>query len=181
MKNSLNLENKILKAELKARKIKEKEDLKLLKQQQKLERKLAKEEKKVIEKTIVPEPTEEELVKKYVNRVIKNQQYHGRINSENFTGLEYEKSVSKNLWLDTDFYFSVVFQSRAQKFEFLEKWEQSHSAIENEADDSIKRMMIVNGLLLAKALGIQLKEEFSKDYPTASLDTMPFVLDDINT
>lgn len=140
-------------------------------------------EKKLAEKNqkkLIKEPSEEELVLKYVNRVIMNQAYHNRIDQSKFEGLEY-KSNTKNLWMDTDFYFSVVFQSSKQKFEFLEKWEQIHKALEDEDEQQLNKFKIVNGLRLAEALGISLIPETVKDYPTGNLDLMRFCLDDKNT
>lgn len=104
-----------------------------------------------------------------MNRVIKNQIYHGRIDSSKFKGLEHTHSVSKNLWMDTDFFFSVVFQSAEQKYEFLQKLK-----VLVEKNDQVQ---IVNGLELAKHLGISLKSETTKEYPTGNLDLMPFILD----
>lgn len=118
-------------------------------------------------------PTEAELVLRYANRVIKNQQYHGRVDTEKFDNLEY-KTNTKTLFLDVDFFFSVVFQSSRQKYEFMEKWEQMHSAVDSE----FSKIQIVNGLKLATALGIDLKLETSREYPTGNLDLMSFVLDE---
>jgi hypothetical protein len=119
------------------------------------------------------EPTERELVHKYVNRVIMNQIYHGRIDDDRFAGLKQDKAVNKNLWMDADFFFSVVFQSSEQKYQFLEGL-KAKLGVEFDSMDEIQ---IVNGLLLAKAFGIELKEVESKDYPTGNIDLMPFVLD----
>lgn len=122
-----------------------------------------------------PVVSEQDLVHRYVNRTISNARYHGRIDKDKFEGMGYEKSVSKNLWLDTDFFFSVVFQSREQKWEFLEKWEAIHGSFE---DDIVPpKIQIVNGLKLAKALGIELKLETVKNYPTGNIDLLPFILD----
>ena len=146
----MSLEEKILKAEERRRK---KEEAALLKV-----------------KTKKAEPTEAELVRKYANRVIRNDQYHGRGKI-----VEYEKSVSKNLWMDQDFFFSVVFQSSEQKREFLKFLiSKFNYSVEDKENYSIQ---IINGLELAKSMGIELKTEESKDYPTGNLDLMPFVLD----
>lgn len=114
------------------------------------------------------QPSEAELVKKYVNRVIMNQIYHGRTNG--FSGMEHSHSVNKNLWMDQDFFFSVVFESTQQKEEFLKKarW------CAETGDDQIQ---IVNGLKLAEAMGITLKRETGREFPHGNLDLMPFVLD----
>ena len=115
-------------------------------------------------------PSEGELVKKYVNKVIKNQVYHGRVDVSKFGGLEHDKSVSKNLWLDTDFYFSVVFQSAEQKYQFLD-------AMGWKAEFAEEQIQIVNGLELAKKMGVPLKEEETKPFPSGNIDLLPFVLD----
>lgn len=115
-------------------------------------------------------PSEGELVKKYVNRVIKNQIYHGRVDTQKFEGMEHTHTVSKNLWMDTDFYFSVVFQSSEQKYEFIK-------AVGWPVEDPDGQVQIVNGLALAKKMGVTLKLETTKPFPTGNLDLMPFVLD----
>jgi len=130
-----------------------------------------KEPKPKKEKVVV---SEEELVKKYANRVIKNQVYHGRVDQNKFQGLEHDRSVSKNLWLDTDFFFSVVFQSSDQKYIFLEALAEKFNLDIGEEGG----IQIVNGLILAKALNIELKLETTKPYPAGNIDLMPFVLDE---
>jgi hypothetical protein len=71
-----------------------------------------------------------------------------------------------------------VFQSTNQKLEFLEKWDAFVEGAIGESMDTLKKFQIINGLKLAKALGIDLKEETTKDYPTGNLDLAPYVLDD---
>jgi hypothetical protein len=66
--------------------------------------------KKEVVKKIKFVPTEAELVKKYANRVIKNQIDHGRVDASKFAGMEHTHAVNKNLWMDADFYFCVVFE-----------------------------------------------------------------------
>jgi hypothetical protein len=118
-----------------------------------------------------PPPSEEEIVKGYVNRVIKNQSYHGRVDASKFGGLEHNKTVSKNQWMDSDFFFSVVFQSSDQKYAFLKAVGWPLDVPEDEA------IQIVNGLALAKKMGVTLKEETTQPFPGGNLDLMPFVLD----
>lgn len=173
------MQNNIVK---KLRRTKEEVFLDKLAKKENLEAKIALRQEKQAKKLAAqelkkkPEPTEEELVKKYVNKVIRNQQYHGRVDTDKFSGLEY-KAASKNLFLDTDFYFSVVFQSRAQRFEFLEKWEKIHESLVGAPLEDIQSFKIINGLKLAEALGIELTKETTNDYPTAQIDLLPFVLD----
>ena len=94
---------------------------KLLAREERERLKAEKDAIKAIPKTPKPQPTEEELVKRYTNRTIKNQQYHNRVDSTKYAGLEHHTNT-KTLWLDYDYFFSVVFQSRRQKFEFFEKY-----------------------------------------------------------
>lgn len=134
----------------------------------------AKKEVQKKSKVVKPEPTEEELVKKYANRVIKNQIYHGRVDESKFKGMEHH-TVSKNLWMDTNFFFSVVFQNEEQKNEFIWQIVERHRINIDGIPKS--RVQIINGLELAKALGIELKPAKTREYPTGNIDLMPFVLD----
>ncbi len=119
-------------------------------------------------------PSEKQIVEKYVNRVIKNQVYHGRVDAKKFKGMEY-KTVSKKLWMDNDFYFSVVFQSHEQKYEFINALKEKYG---DKIDvDNDYEVQIINGLLLAEAFGIKLKKEMTKKYPTGNIELLPFVLD----
>ncbi len=123
------------------------------------------------EKKPKQEASESELVRRYVNRTIKNSEYHGR---STLQGRETKTGANKNLWQDNEFYFSVVFQSLEQKLEFLEKFLPASVDPELSHRGTIQ---IVNGLKLAEALGITLKLETRRDYPTADIDLKPFVLD----
>lgn len=149
-------EKQIIRAEIRAKKKAEKEAQKLLKKNK-------------------PKPTETELVHRYVNRVIKNSMYHGRVDTEKFKGLEHTHSVSKNLWMDTDFFFSVVFQSSTQKRKFLEQLLSKFEGLK-EPDEEYN-IQIINGLELAKLMGIKLDPETTKEYPTGNIELMPMVLD----
>lgn len=120
------------------------------------------------------EKSESELVKEYANKVIRNTVHHGRV-EKRFDGFN-DKSVNKKLWTDTDFFFSVVFQSSEQKYKFME------FLLDKFGDEFVEvdgkgQIQIVNGLGLAKAMGCELKLEKRADYPLPNLDLMPFVLD----
>lgn len=120
-------------------------------------------------------PTEEEIVRKYAKRVIMNQKYHGRVDAERFKGMAKADSVNKNVWMDVDFFFSVVFQSQKQKVEFLEKL-GAQTITENIQNG--RAIQIVNGIQLAKHLGINLTVyEHREEYPLADMSVAPFVLD----
>lgn len=118
--------------------------------------------------------TESEIVQEYANKVIRNTIHHGRV-EKRFEGFN-DKSVNKKLWTDTDFFLSIVFQSSAQKYAFMD------FLVEQFGDEFIEvdkkgQIQIANGLVLAKAMGCELKLEKRSDYPLPNLDLLPFVLD----
>ena len=89
------------------------------------------------------EPSERELVENYANSVMDRKASRGAGHQDTrFAHQAVEKTSVKDLWADTDFFFSVVFQSRAQKMEFMRqmKWPV----------DSKQQVQIVNGIELAK-------------------------------
>lgn len=133
----------------------------------KLNKKTKMAKKKKIKKA---EPSEEELVKKYAKRVMMNSRYHGRVDGEKFKGLKKESKENKNIWLDDDFYFSVVFQTAEQKNEFLAKAGLM-------VYDGVTTNKIINGLEFAESLNIELKKETTRKYPTCDIDLMPYILD----
>lgn len=120
------------------------------------------------EKKKKSEKSESELVHDYVKKVIRGKQSRGHVD-QRFAYTKSQKTVNKELWLDTDFFFSVVFQSEKQKYEFLQKL-----GIEADNDGQIQ---ILNGLQFAKKLGIDLEKESALPYPTGSIDLMPLILD----
>ncbi|AFC22560.1 hypothetical protein phi1422_0040 [Bdellovibrio phage phi1422] len=137
--------------------------------------KTPKEKKPKAPKPPKEKPSEQELVRRYANRTIKNALYHGRVDGQKFAGLQHDKTVSKDLWLDTDFYFSVVFQSSEQKYEFLKGLSKRFPNC--VTIDEKNRIQIVNGLNLATAFAIPLTKVTTKDFPTGNLDLKSFVLD----
>lgn len=118
--------------------------------------------------------TETEIVHTYVDKIIKGKVSRGHVDKR----FGYTKSAqkrNKDLWLDTDFYFSVCFQSAEQKYEFLDAlFKKTGVKVETSPDDQIQ---IVNGLKLSEALSIPIQKETMLDYPYGDLDLRPFVLD----
>lgn len=137
----------------------------------KKEKERIKEEKRI--KRMQP-ISEEEEVKKYVNKIINNQKYHGRIDGK-FKDIAYKEKVNKNLWLDSNFYVSVVFESEEQKVDFINQI----GVTQEEIAEAIYcgKVNIINGLVLAKKLNIKLKPEKRDEYPLPELDLLPYVLD----
>lgn len=115
------------------------------------------------------EKTESELIHEYAKKVMRGKQSRGHVD-ERFQFTKGERTVNKELWLDSDFYFSVVFQSSRQKEEFFKKMKL--------VPDEDLGMQIVNGLKLAERLGIALTKEIAEKPPTINLDLLPFILDD---
>lgn len=115
--------------------------------------------------------SESELVHQYANKVIEGKASRGHTDKR-FNYTKREGTVNKELWLDVDFFFSVVFESAEQKYEFLK---QLKVPVDEE-----ERVQIVNGLKLAEKLGIKLQREKRMDYPYGSLDLRPFVMDNLD-
>lgn len=162
------IEKKLLRDEEKRRK----EEAKILRAEMRAEKKAQPKPAK----TPQPEATEAEIVRRYVNRVIKNAGYHGRINTQKFGELakEQTQSVNKDLWLDSDFYFCIVFESDVQKYTFLDALELRGLEIPSNR----MRLTMINGLKLAEFMKISLKRETGHTYPLGQLDLQPFVLED---
>lgn len=114
--------------------------------------------------------SESELVKKYATDIIHRHMSRGMegrvVKSEN--------TPNKDVWQDSQFYFSVVFQSSEQKYEFLDAFAKKFN-LKVEGDQQVE---IVNGIKLANACGIPVKMVKSRDFPQADLDLRGFVLDD---
>jgi hypothetical protein len=127
--------------------------------------------KLVKEKKVKETKSETQLVHEYVAKVVRGKQSRGHVD-ERFAFTKQDATVNKNLWLDTDFFFSVVFQSEAQKYAFLKAAGWPLSPQEEEG-----QIQIVNGLKLAQALGVKLKIEKRLAYPQGDLELRPFVMD----
>jgi hypothetical protein len=146
------------------------------KQRRKEERELKKAERERVaaEKLALksrPKKTEAELVRDYADKVIKGKIAQGWV-GKRFNTIFEGKSVNKNLWLDTDFFFSVVFQSSEQKYDFLEKM---NFQVDATWDGS--QVQIVNGIKLAEQFGIQLRLETAAEFPLPNAELLPIVLD----
>ena len=145
-----------------------------LKKIERANRRAEKEEAK-IEKKAAKVMTEAQIVQRYANRIINNQQYHGRIDESKFPNLKYDKKVNKKIWMDENFYFSVVFQSSEQVVEFLDKLGMTTDEVDQFVEAG--SLKIINGLKFAEKLGISLEKIPKSDYPLANIELMPYVLD----
>ena len=146
------------------------ESAKILKEFEKQRRK---EEKK--RKAELNKKTEKELVHQYANIIISKQKTRGMV-KDSFKDIR-EKKHNKDLWQDANFYFSVVFQSYEQKFEFLKKLNRKFPIPEDDMSE-INTMNILNGLVLAKVLGIDLNKEIANNFPLGNIELKDLVLDD---
>lgn len=122
-----------------------------------------------------PEKTEAELVRKYADVIMAKQRTRGMLN-KNFKDLEQANTLNKNLWRDSDFYFSIVFQSSLQKYKFLEFLQEKFDF--DSGDNGVDQIKIVNGLKLAEFMGLELAKEATRDYPTSNLDLVDMILDE---
>jgi len=108
---------------------------------------------------------ESEIVREYAEKIIHRHITRGHADRV----FKNKKTTNKDLWMDTDFYFSVVFQSSKQKMAFL-------NAVKWMIEDG-SQIQIVNSLKLADAMNVKLERESMGDSPTGDLDLRPFVLD----
>lgn len=116
--------------------------------------------------------TEQELVHAYANKIMDGKISRGHFDKRfdwHNRNAQDKGAVNKDIWFDTDFFFSVVFQSEAQKYAFLKAagW----------IVDQDEQVQIVNGLELAKKMGIALRPEVALEYPYTDLELRPLVLD----
>lgn len=168
-KPRLTPEEKIIRDQQRER---EKEERRIAREAEREAKRAAKEAEKLANKK--PERTEADIVRQYAKIIIDKQRTRGMI-SEKFSELKAQQTINKNLWQDQDFYFSVVFQSRAQKYEFLAFLYEKFGA--DWTDDGEGMIQIVNGLKLAAGLGLELKPEVAMDYPCGNLELRDFILD----
>lgn len=82
-----------------------------------------------------------------------------------------------DIWKDTDFFFSVVFQSAGQKYAFLEQFSKMFGlGIDNvRAGDEV--FSIFNGLKLAELLKIKIPNEKAPKYVYPNLELKDLALD----
>lgn len=121
-----------------------------------------------------PKPSEEELAHRYANKIIDGKIARGHFD-ERFKWHKRESKTNKDLWLDTDFFFSVVFQSQEQKYQFLDFLKEKFGIKDDTKPGD--QIQIINGLELAAYMGLALKKENMIPYLGGDLDLRPFVLD----
>jgi transposase len=137
-------------------------------------KRLAKEEEKA-RKAELNKKTEKELVHQYANTIMAKQRTRGMV-KEKFKDMRGDKP-NKDLWMDFDFFFSVVFQSREQKVQFLEFLAKQNNIEPDKFFDSTVTQ-IINGLELARAIGCPLKKEIANEFPLGNIELKDLVLDD---
>lgn len=119
--------------------------------------------------------SEAEIATQYANIIMKKQRTRGQLSSR-FSEMETDVTFNKDLWMDTDFYFSVVFQSKRQKIEFLAFLEEKFNIDFEYSDENA--IQILNGLKLAKNMGLELKKEVASEYPCGNIELKSFILDE---
>lgn len=131
---------------------------------------MQKKERKPREKKIV---SEEDLVIKEANRLMTH------VENLRDTTKSSDKKLNvtnTDLWLDSDFYFSVVFQSSQQKYKFLTKLKEMFSLDIDTSDDN--RIQIINGLKFGESIGVDFSKEKPLQYPYPDLELRKLALDD---
>jgi DNA polymerase III epsilon subunit-like protein len=116
--------------------------------------------------------SEKDIVLSYADKVIGGKVSRGHVDKR-FEFTKKEGTVNKELWLDNDFYFSVVFQSSDQKYQFLDFLAEKLK-LEIEKDEQVS---IVNGMKFAEALNVPIKKEVANSFPYGNIDLLPLVLD----
>lgn len=115
--------------------------------------------------------SELDIVRKYATLIIHRQTTRGHADDK-LKGNEVQKTTNKDLWMDTSFFFSVVFQSEMQKMEFLDQFcKKTNVSLEGY------NIQIINGVKLAESLGFKITKEVMEKPPSGSLDLRPYVLD----
>lgn len=82
-----------------------------------------------------------------------------------------------DIWSDSDFFFSIVFQSAAQKYLFLEFFSKKFGLGIDEVRTGDEKCQILNGLKLAEKLGLNLPSEKSGNFPYPNLELSKLALD----
>lgn len=119
--------------------------------------------------------SEAEISRQYAKIIMDKQRTRGMM-SQQFQDLKKKTTINKDLWQDSDFFFSVVFQSAQQKYEFLTLFFEKFG-IEPE-DSGRGTIQIINGLKFADQLKFPLKKEVAADYPCGNIDLKQFILDE---
>lgn len=83
-----------------------------------------------------------------------------------------------DIWKDSDFFFSVVFQSSAQKYTFLEEFSRKFGLGIDTVKSGDEVVQILNGLELASKIGVRLTPEKPGSTPYANLELAALVMDD---
>src|SRR5574343_493005 len=124
------------------------------------------------QKEIIPEHI---LAERQALRMLKDME---RLQAtQKLTADQKAQRTNVDLWKDTDFYFSVVFQSSAQKYKFIKEFSQKFDLQVDQVASGDEIFQIFNGLLLAKKLGIQLQVEKIGEFPYPDLELKSMALD----
>lgn len=119
--------------------------------------------------------SEVELARKQAEKMLKDM---GRLQATQKGSLDQKKvREGVDLWKDTDFFFSVVFQSSAQKYAFLEAFSKKFGLGIDNAMAGDEVYQIINGLKLAANLGIKIPAEKSVKFPYPNLELAQLALD----
>jgi len=82
-----------------------------------------------------------------------------------------------DLWKDTDFFFSVVFKSSAQKYAFMAVFSEMFKLGLEEVRHGDRVYSIFNGIKLAENLNIKIPVENNPEFPYPNLELRELALD----
>lgn len=126
---------------------------------------------------VKPKPvvTEEELIMKQAMRMQRDMH---RLHNTGRTTEQKEKISTVDLWRDSDFFFSVVFQTSEQKYAFLKTFSKMFNLELDQIISNNEIVQIVNGLTLAKQMKINIPSPVGRvDYPYRNLELAEMALD----
>lgn len=119
------------------------------------------------------ERTEAQIVAAYAKKIMEKAKSRNQMPKTHRDMVEF--TPSKDIWQDKDFYFSVVFQSSAQKHQFLAFLGEKFGITTDSPFEGSPR--IINGLVLAKNMGLELRPENTEEFPLANMDLKDIILD----
>lgn len=123
-------------------------------------------------------PTEAELVLRQGNKMHSDMMRLQATQTKSADKKEMRTSV--DLWKDTDFFVSIVFQSSKQKLKFVEEFSKKFGLGLDTVSAGDEIFQIFNGLILAEKLGIRLEPETKTGtHPYPNLELAKLTLDDV--
>lgn len=122
-----------------------------------------------------PQKSEMELAQAQADRMYRDMQRLQATQSK--AAHQKSERTTVDIWKDSDFFFSVVFQSSAQKNKFLEEFSKKFGLGVEGVMANDELLQVINGLKLAEKLGIEIPAEKVGKYPYPNLELSDIALD----